>query len=136
MTIKTQIITVIISGIVLLVLDYFYLNSAGTFFNNLVISIQGSKIKIKIIGLILCYLTLILGINYFIILNTDLNYPKKLMNSFLLGLLIYGVYEFTNYSILNKWNFTAVVIDTTWGGFLFLLTTFITLGIVKKLKLK
>ena len=111
----------LISSIVLLLLDYIYLSSFGNFFNNLIKSIQGSKIKFKILGAVLCYLFLIFSINYFIIIK-----KKPIIDAFLLGLIIYGVYEFTNYAIIDKWNMKAVILDTMWGGILFAVTTKIT----------
>ena len=112
---------VLISGIAMLVLDFFYLSAFSKFFNTLVGSIQGSPIQFRLGGAIMCYALLILGLNYFIIT------PKKsLMEAALLGLVIYGVYESTNYTILKKWNVQAVALDTLWGAVLFALTTKIT----------
>ena len=48
------------------------------------------------------------------------------MDAFLLGIVIYGVYESTNYAILKNWNIKAVALDTLWGGILFALTTKVT----------
>ena len=71
---------------------------------------------------------MIIGINVFIIQNGS--YEKDLQNRViyggLLGLLVYGVYDTTNYAIFNKWDFKTVVMDTLWGGVLFSLTTFLT----------
>jgi len=133
---NNQLITVIISAFVMLGLDYVYLSSSSNFFNRLVKNIQGSKIQLNMLGLVLCYLTLVAGINYFIILNNSLTKKQKLVNAVLLGLFVYGVYEFTNVSILQKWTWPAVILDTVWGGVLFLVTTWLTLLIVKKLNLK
>jgi uncharacterized membrane protein len=109
---------ILISGAVMLGLDFLYLSAFSKFFNSLVTSIQGSPIKFNPVGAILCYILLILGLNYFIIA------PKRpLTDAFLLGLVIYGVYETTNYTILAKWNAKAVALDTLWGGILMSLTT-------------
>ena len=37
---------------------------------------------------------------------------------FLVGLIAYGTYEFTNMSTLSNWSWKMVVLDTLWGGFL------------------
>ncbi len=109
---------ILVSGIAMLALDFVYLSTFSNFFNNLVRSIQGTKISFKAAGAILCYILLILGLNYFIIA------PKKsLSDAFLLGIVIYGVYETTNYAIIQKWTPQAVALDTLWGGVLFTLTT-------------
>jgi uncharacterized membrane protein len=112
---------IIVSGVAMLCLDFIYLSTFGNFFNKLVYSIQGSVIKMNPIGAILCYILLIFGINYFII-----DEKKSVADAFLLGLVIYGVYETTNYAILKKWQPQAVALDTMWGGVLMALTTKIT----------
>lgn len=35
-----------------------------------------------------------------------------------LGLVIYGVYDFTNYATLRDWPLTLVLVDVAWGGVL------------------
>jgi len=112
---------ILVSGLAMLFLDFIYLSAFSGFFNNLVRSIQGTKIKFKLLGAILCYILLIFGLNYFII-----DQKKSLKDAFLLGLVIYGVYETTNYAIIDKWNMQAVALDTLWGGILMTITTKIT----------
>ena len=117
---------VVISGITMLLLDFVYLSAFSGFFNKLVTSIQGSKIKFNAVGAILCYILLIGGLNYFIISRN-----KSLQEAFLLGIVIYGVYETTNLAILEKWKMQAVALDTLWGGILFALTSKITYMLAK-----
>jgi uncharacterized membrane protein len=112
---------ILISGIVMLLLDFIYLSTFGNFFNNLVQSIQGSPIKMNLTGAILCYILLIFGLNYFII-----DQKKPIADAFLLGVVIYGVYETTNYAILKKWLPQAVALDTLWGGLLMAITAKLT----------
>jgi uncharacterized membrane protein len=111
----------LVSGVAMLALDFVYLSIFSNFFNNLVRSIQGSPIKFNLLGAILCYMLLIFGLNYFII-----DAKKSPTDAFLLGLVIYGVYETTNYAILAKWSAKAVALDTLWGGILMALTTKLT----------
>jgi uncharacterized membrane protein len=112
---------ILVSGIIMLLLDAIYLSTFGNFFNRLITSIQGFKIRFKLLGAIVCYALLIGGLNYFI-----LNPRRSLSDAFFLGLVIYGVYETTSYAILEKWTLEAVALDTLWGGILFVLTTFFT----------
>jgi uncharacterized membrane protein len=80
----------------------------------------------NIYGAILCYACLVLGLNYFI-----LNENKGVMDAFILGIVIYGVYEGTNLAILKKWPTYVVVMDTLWGGTLFALTTYIIQNVIQ-----
>lgn len=124
---------IIISAIVMLLLDALYLSSSSAFFGSIVKNIQGSKLQLNIYSAIICYIFLIFGLNYFVLLDTKMTYKKKILNSFLLGLVIYGVFETTNMAILKNWQWNAVILDTLWGGLLFVITTIISLTILKKL---
>ena len=110
----------LISAILFVVIDFVYLNLIKNYFTNQVKIVQGSSLKVNLLGVVLCYIFLIFGINYFII------GPKKsAYDAFLLGILIYGVYETTNYALFSNWSILTVIMDTLWGGVLFALVTFI-----------
>ena len=110
----------LISAIVLISIDFVYLNLMKGYFETQIKQVQGSVVKFNLLGAAICYIFLITGLNYFIIK------PRKSVNdAFLLGLVIYGVYETTNYTLLTNWSILTVIIDTLWGGILFALTTFI-----------
>ena len=121
----------LLSAIVFVILDGFYLNLTKDYFNKQVKSIQGSNIKANFIAVGITYIFLIYGLNYFIIQK---NRPVK--DAALLGLVIYAVYEFTNLSIFTNWSVLTTIIDTTWGALLFGLTTAIvykTKGLINDL---
>jgi uncharacterized membrane protein len=108
----------LLTAIVFVVLDGFYLNLVKDYFNKQIKSIQGSTIQIRLIATAITYVFLIFGVNYFIIQK-----HRPVKDAALLGLTIYGVYEFTNYSLLKDWSLLTVIMDTTWGTVLFALTT-------------
>ena len=110
----------LISAIVFITTDFVYLNVIKDYFLNQIKLVQGSEPKVNFLGVALCYIFLIAGINYFIIK------PRKSVNdAFLLGIVIYGVYETTNYALLKNWSIFTVIIDTLWGGLLFAFTTYV-----------
>ena len=109
----------------MLILDSIYLTVFSNFFNDVVKNVQGSKIKFNIFGATLCYMFLVFGLNYFIISR-----KKPLLDAFILGIVVYGVYETTTYALFEKWSPLAVILDTFWGGILFALTTFIAYKIL------
>jgi len=119
--------TLLISAIVFITIDTIYLNLMKGYFEKQVEKVQGSALKINFSGAALCYLFLIVGLNYFIIK------PKKsVQEAFLLGLVIYGVYETTNYALFKNWSILTLFIDTLWGGVLFAATTFI-IGLLRSI---
>ena len=110
----------LLSAIIMLSIDFVYLNVFKSFFDKQIQLVQGSQLKINYLGAALCYIFLIAGINYFIIK------PKKsVSDAFLLGIVIYGVYETTSYALLKDWSIFTVIIDTLWGGLLFASTTYL-----------
>ena len=117
---------IILSGMLFVVIDAVYLGLASNFFNKMIKSIQGNKINFRLEGAVLCYIFLILGLNHFIISKN-----KSPFEAALLGWVIYGVYETTNYAILDNWSKQALLMDTVWGGILFYATTFLTYKLKK-----
>ena len=110
----------LISAIVLISVDYVYLNFMKKYFQKQIQDVQGSELKLNLLGGALCYLFIIIGINYFIIK------PRKSINdAFLLGIIIYGVFESTNYALFKNWSIFTLIIDTLWGGILFAITAYI-----------
>jgi uncharacterized membrane protein len=110
----------LVSAIVLVALDFVYLNIIKDYFASQIQRVQNSPMKINYLGAAICYILLIVGINYFIIKP-----HKSVSDAFLLGIIIYGVYETTNYALLKNWSILTVIIDTLWGGLLFASTTYV-----------
>jgi uncharacterized membrane protein len=110
----------LVSAIIFITTDFIYLNVIKDYFSNQIKQVQGSDPKVNFLGVALCYIFLIAGINYFIIKPR-----KSVSEAFLLGIVIYGVYETTNYALFKNWSIFTVIIDTLWGGLLFAFTTYI-----------
>lgn len=114
----------LVSAILLVTIDSIYLHFIKDYFANQIKVIQGSPVKINYLAAIICYIFLIFGLNYFIIKRN-----RSVQDAFLLGLVIYGVYETTSKALFNNWSWVTVLIDTIWGGILFALTTYIVLSV-------
>lgn len=108
----------LISAIILLSVDFMYLSLIQNYFGWQIKRVQGDTMTINYFAAALCYIFLIVGLNYFIIKPR-----KSVADAFLLGLVIYGVFETTNMALFKNWSFFTVLIDTVWGGILFALTT-------------
>jgi len=109
----------LLTSLILLGLDFIYLSSTKKYFNDQVQLVQGSTIKLNILATIICYILLSIGIYYFVI-NKNLSY----LDSFYLGIFVYGVYDLTTMAILKNWKWNTVIMDTLWGGILFVLVKF------------
>ena len=110
----------IISGIILLVLDLTYLYVFKDFMLPILYKVQKAEVKVNMKSALACYIILVSGLYYFIIKK---NAPPK--DAFLLGVLINGVYETTNYAFFKDWSPLLVLMDTLWGGILLMTTTVI-----------
>ena len=107
-------------AIIFLLLDYIYLSFILPFFIEMILKIQGESMKVRHIPTILCYTLLIFSYYYFI--DRD---KKSLLDSFLLGICIYGVYDLTNYATIKNWDYRFAILDTIWGGILYTLINII-----------
>jgi len=112
---------IIASSLILLSLDAIFLYASSSIFKAQVLAVQRTPLQINLVGAIGCYILMILGLNYFI-----LQERRSPFDAFLLGLIIYGVYETTSLAVLREWRLTTVLIDTLWGGVLFGATTYLT----------
>ena len=115
----------VISIILLLAIDSTYLYIMGPIVAKHIRMIQGSTMSINLYGAALAYLCMSLSLTYFILTKNN-----SVKDAFILGVLIYGVYEGTNWATFRQWPPFVVVIDTLWGGVLFAITTYIMKQII------
>lgn len=110
---------IIIVGVLFVAIDFIYLSSISNYFNKQITDIQSAPIKLDMLATSICYIFLVFGIYYFIIRER-----RSIIDAFLLGAVIYMVYETTNKAILINWSWQTVALDGLWGGVLFALVTF------------
>ena len=116
----------IIPAFSMLALDGLYLsNIGGPLFAKMVKGIQKEEMTLNIYGVVGSYILLVLVLYKFIILER-----KSPTDAFILGLCVYGVFDFTNIAIFNNYKWIPAMLDTMWGGILFYLVTFITYKIM------
>ena len=111
--------------VVLLVIDLpmIFLINNDMYMNQLKKINKDDKINSSrsLIFALLTYLLLVLGIYYFAVRQ------KNVYNGMFLGLVIYGVYNYTNVSTIANYGVKEAIIDTTWGTILCGLVTYIVL---------
>lgn len=122
-------LVLIFSILILLSLDFFYLTITKKFMMDQIVSVQKFSPKLKIIPAFICYVFIFTGLFYFILKN-----HRPPLDAFFLGIVIYSIFELTNYSIFKNWKLETVMIDSIWGGILFWLTTILTYQVEKMLK--
>lgn len=101
-------------SIIFSLIDMVYLTSAKHFFQTQIKAVQKTDLVLNPTSTLLCYIILTTGIFYFAI------YKKlSLIETALLGLFVYGVYETTTHAIFKEWKWITVLMDTVWGAILF-----------------
>lgn len=117
---------IILLAVIFVLVDAGFLYLMSNNFQNMVKKIQGIPLKMNLYATLACYIVLVSSLYYFVI------YKKgSYLDAFLLGFFIYAVYETTNMAIFKDWSISVGLIDLTWGGFLFLITTYLYKNSVK-----
>lgn len=128
----------IVLAIIVLALDAVFLTLFKDFFARQVMLVQGTAMQVNIPSAAMCYILMVLGLYYFVLRHIivpnatsaaasiqTMRIGDGIKIAFFLGILVYGVYETTTLAILKNWTPTTALIDTTWGGTLFALSTYI-----------
>lgn len=99
-----------------LVMDFIWIYSNSTMYNNSVMKIQNKPIAFRMIPAIIAYVLLVLNIVYILIpLTKNYSNVKRALLFALSGLVIYGVYNATTYAIIENYPLHVAIIDTLWG---------------------
>jgi len=117
------ILTILKIVIVLVAFDTLYVYNVSKKFSNMVQNIQKSPMQLRWEGVVLSYTALVTLMYWFIIRPR-----RSIIDAFLLGLCVYGVYDATNYATIHNWESKTAIIDTVWGGTLFALVRIVLLG--------
>ncbi|AGE51664.1 putative membrane protein (DUF2177) [Paramecium bursaria Chlorella virus CviKI] len=118
-----EVIKIVKLSAILLILDLIWIRAvSGKLFTQMIETIQGSPLKIKMAGALAAYVAII-ALFYMFVSETTTNFK-----AFLLGFLAYAIYDFTNYALISEWDFKTSILDALWGGTLFFLTKKIMYG--------
>jgi len=117
---------IILLAVIFVLVDAGFLYLMSNNFQTVIKKIQGSPLKMKLIPTLGCYIILVSSLYYFIVYKNG-----SYLDAFLLGFFIYGVYETTNMAIFKDWSFKVGLIDLSWGGFLFLISSYLYKNLIK-----
>ncbi|MGL4235681.1 DUF2177 family protein [Tabrizicola sp.] len=73
---------------------------------------------IRIAPAALFYLAYVAGLVYLVSLPALKTGAPIILPALIIGLMAYGTYEFTSWSIMKSWHWQMVAADVIWGGFL------------------
>lgn len=121
-TIFIFIILIVILGI----LDFLWL---GIVAKKFYINEFGDNIKspFNVYSAVIVYLLLAAGIFIFVLNNNFVKNPlSALLIGVIFGIVVYGVYDFTNFATLKHYSLRLVIVDVLWGGFICGTASFLT----------
>jgi uncharacterized membrane protein len=112
------IVKIIASLFILYLSDYAYTNIITSDLKNQFNKINGQNQninKVLVIQDVLSYVIVIFALYYFV-LSSNNSTERKILDSGLLGLCIYGFFEMTNSAYIDAWNINTTTTHTLWGG--------------------
>ena len=113
-------ITILLIVLIMVALDSVYLFLTKSLFGEMVAKIQRTAMQFRLEGAVVVYILLAIGLYYFIVKP-----GLSAWEAALLGLVIYGTFDFTNYAILKNYDLKIAIMDMVWGSLLFALTTLV-----------
>jgi uncharacterized membrane protein len=119
----------IASTLILLILDYLWLTTyMSPRYKTMIKTIQGTEMKPNMIYAVLSYFLMVVGLNHFVLPNIDfknVNVKDCLKYGFLFGIVLYGVYDFTCATVIQKWDIKLALVDILWGGIVYFLSCYL-----------
>ena len=127
----------IVVSIYFLIFDYVWLSY---FFKNywttMISRIQLSQFKANLNYAVFSYILMTLSVLIFVLpkIGEQNTFLDSIKYGGLMGLIIYGIFDFTNLAIFERYSVGVGLADVAWGTFLFTLVTYLTKKTMLKLK--
>ena len=116
-------------AIIMLIFDYIWLGhvTKGIWYN-VVKDIQKEPFNAKLFYGIPAYLLMVISILVFVLpkISKENMIYDSIIYGGLMGLIIYGVFDFTNLVLFKNYNLNVAMLDILWGIVLFIITTYIS----------
>ena len=110
-------IALLFTALLFIILDFAWFQFAlPRFYAPAFESIQGHELQMRISGGIFAWILLAFGIKHFVHPHVT-NARDAFVQGALLGFVIYGIYNGTNYATFSKYPIDTFVADTLWGTF-------------------
>lgn len=103
------------TALVLLALfDLPWLFAIGETAQRMVLRIQGSELKVRLVPALIVYIALA-----YLVTKTETP-----LEAFKVGVAVYAVYDFTNLALFKNYTVSFAVLDSLWGGILLGMTRY------------
>lgn len=124
--------------VILLALDFTWIKMMMPMYSSTFTMVQGSALIVKLDGALVSYFLMFVSLLclVFPMIKNDRTLSNKFLLSFkhagILGLVIYGIYNATNYATLKGYIFKTALFDTLWGVTVYTLSVYCTLLVLGK----
>lgn len=126
----------VLALILFLIYDYFWFKFSLPSYQKIVFNIQNSQMNINLLAGMVAYVLLSLGMIYLVLPRMkNANIKEALIYGGLYGLVVYGVFDFTNMALFKNWNLAVSIMDTLWGVFVCTLVAFSSKFIIDRYNL-
>ncbi len=82
---------------------------------------------------IVSYVLIVFGILYFVVPKGSHKFFKTLFSGAIYGIIVYGVFTFTNLALLKEWQINIAWMDVIWGAIICAVTSIFAMWINKLL---
>jgi uncharacterized membrane protein len=123
----------VLSIVLFLVLDALFIGYFMKDWQSLLLRVQGEKMEVRALSAVGAYILMVLAWVYFVYkpYTVHKNIWSAVKTGAMLGFVIYGIFELTNFALIKKWDLKFVVMDTLWGASLYALVSYFTLSLLK-----
>jgi uncharacterized membrane protein len=117
MMFPTALTAFLTTTVVLLLLDAVWLTAIAPTSRRVIAGIQGTPLQIRWIPAAVVYILIAVAVTAFAVMPATSTLDAAGRGA-LLGLALYGVYDFTNHATLTGYPLSFALADTAWGTFL------------------
>jgi len=123
--------------IILFIIDLPFLNYfMSKKWSIMVQNIQHQSMKINFKSAFVTYLLMAFAIVFYVLpyISEENLFKESILIGGFLGLIIYGIFDLTNLSIIQNYDINIAILDILWGALLFAITTYISKKILISIK--
>ena len=109
-------VSLLLTALLFIVLDFLWFQfSLPRFYGPTFEAIQGHELQFRAGAGVFAWVLLAFGIQYFVLDENVKTGQDAFIRGALMGFIIYGVYNGTNYATLSNYNMSTFVADNIWG---------------------
>jgi uncharacterized membrane protein len=104
-------------AVIMLLLDAIWLTVNNPYHRRVFAELQGSPLQVRWIPAALVYVLIAVGIWFFAV-EPAASWAEAAGRGALIGVIMYGLYDLTNYATLTRYPLAYAASDMAWGTFL------------------